>query len=531
MAPVHTLAPLRSFTRTLILRYGWVLILAAPSLWLLSVSPIFWRGTDSFHQVSGEVNYLTVLHWPPLYNFAARIPLWLGAWLDALFHGASGPGADFFARPAFSDASLFTLVVCQHFLLVASLAGLVAAAAGRYSWRWAVAALFALNSEFYIFAQTIGSETLGIILVIAFLAMGLRVFRNPRPTHGMWIASTLILAMAILTRHINAVIAALLPLAFLARLGLQLALSSAPGRLEVLRAFPRPFGMALLSGVLAIGMAQMTIHAVCLAAGIEYRSRVGYTFQWRLVSLQKIEPGIRRQYLEAVAARASDPMVKAVILELENQPARKWDVGFIEKTVLRKLEEGGASPKSIRTISDRTLNEIARTFLTSPDGMLLRLAAADIKEGLSWTPTSTGHNTLLDHNRVVAYVEKKPQLRPRAPASALQYPLKADGVDRMQQVYMHFWDWCPVWGLLLAASSIYVTSLILRRHSFNVLTSASFSFSLLATGFLLYVLNTLLTFNGYRFQLPMIVMVMLALAMAILSWLERPVRINGLCKG
>ena len=75
---------------------------------------------------------------------------------------------------------------------------------------------WALNPLFYTFAHCIGTETLSMILVLLIGATGLRTVRYSRKVPGRkWFLFGILLWLSILTRHINATLAGVLPLTFL----------------------------------------------------------------------------------------------------------------------------------------------------------------------------------------------------------------------------------------------------------------------------------------------------------------------------
>ena len=69
-----------------------LVLLAAPSLYLFLKFPPLWRDSDGFYQVYAGNGEFTILHWPPLYCFLARIPIALGAIIRALAAGQAFPG-------------------------------------------------------------------------------------------------------------------------------------------------------------------------------------------------------------------------------------------------------------------------------------------------------------------------------------------------------------------------------------------------------------------------------------------------------
>src|SRR5258708_6083643 len=93
------------------------LLLSLPSVYLLASTPPLWRDSDGFYQVATKFEFLTVLHWPPLYCFCARIPFLVAAVLDgSLFHTGFS-----FNWPRITDLGFYLLLVSQTIFLIAAL--------------------------------------------------------------------------------------------------------------------------------------------------------------------------------------------------------------------------------------------------------------------------------------------------------------------------------------------------------------------------------------------------------------------------
>ena len=93
------------------------LILSLPSLYFLIFVPPLWRDSDGFVQIAMRLNFLTVIHFPPLYCLGARIPLFIGSLLDgtALSRGIT------IDPPILTNLGIFLLLPTQHLLLIGSL--------------------------------------------------------------------------------------------------------------------------------------------------------------------------------------------------------------------------------------------------------------------------------------------------------------------------------------------------------------------------------------------------------------------------
>ena len=111
---------------------------------------------------------------------------------------------------------MYSLVVLQHSALWCGAVYLIYAIARTLLLRLFLAVLFASQPLFYAFAHCVGSEALSMIVILLLAASGVRLMlRYPDIGARDWIIFTVLLAAASLTRHINCVLAAVLPTAML----------------------------------------------------------------------------------------------------------------------------------------------------------------------------------------------------------------------------------------------------------------------------------------------------------------------------
>src|SRR5947209_4845248 len=190
-----------------------LLILFAPSLWMLLRVPPFWKDVDAYAQVTMPPNLITIVHYGPLYCFSARIPLYFGYALHCLRVGQGFPSLHFFAEPILSNAGVQALLWLQHLGLCGASLFALRGIPGNLITRVALAVFWALNPLFYSFAQCVGSETLSLIVLLLIAASAMRIVFY-RAGVAVWILLGVLMTLSMLTRHINGVVAALLPLTF-----------------------------------------------------------------------------------------------------------------------------------------------------------------------------------------------------------------------------------------------------------------------------------------------------------------------------
>jgi hypothetical protein len=362
-----------------------IAFLLAPSIWMLSTIPPLWKDIDAYTQVTRPPGSGTILHFGPLYCFLARIPLYLGYAIDCIRTGAPFPTPVFFLHPTLSDSGVFTLLLSQHVALCYSAFYLIAVTSRLFLVRFVLVVVWAANPLFYTFAHCVGSETLSMILLLLIGATGLRIVRHPRRIpRKEWLLFGVLLWLCILTRHINALLAVLMPLTFffLSAQRLTMILFT---RSKLLRRWRRlqarhdlqKATVALVIGFSCIALANISLRGLCHAAHIPYEFRVGFTFVWRLKFLATIPPETRNQLLDKVVKNTASPEVKKIISLLRKTfpKAPNWDVKGFMRTVQASLFAPETKSQDEKLI--RVLNRTALAFLYPPEKIFLSAVATD----------------------------------------------------------------------------------------------------------------------------------------------------------
>jgi hypothetical protein len=361
-------------------------VLLAPSIWMLSVIPPLWRDHDAYIQVTYPPGIMTILHFRPLYCFVARIPLYLGYAIECLKAGAPFPTPGFFLHPTLSDSGVFLLLLFQHLALWCSAFYLIALTSRLFLVRLVLAIAWAANPLFYTFAHCVGSETLNMILLLLIGALGLRIVGHLRSVpRKEWLLFGVLLWLCILTRQVNAVLAALMPLAFLLLSAQRLIMipfnqSQSLRRWRRLRARQdlQKATLAVAVGISCIALANISLRAVCQAVHIPYHSRVGVNFLSRLDFLLTLPAKTRNQLLDKVAKNTASPDVKRVISLLREFFAQtpNWDnllaTYFSEPAFYRKI---APDVKKVISLLRESFSEVPNW-----DDLLARIASPDGKQ-------------------------------------------------------------------------------------------------------------------------------------------------------
>jgi hypothetical protein len=365
-----------------------VAVLLAPSIWMLTAVPPLWRDVDAYIQVTQPPGSATILQYGPLYCFAARIPLYLGYAIDSVGVGGTLPTLGFFIRPILTDSVVFLMLVLEHAELCFAAFYLITAASGIFWVRLILAVAWAANPLFYALAHCVGGETLSMVLVVLIGATGLKIIRHSRTIPKIdWILFGVLLWLCILTRHINAALAALLPLTFVLLsvwrlIGTRFARSQSIRRWNRLR-WQQAFQNATVAvpiGVSCIVLANASLQVSCYAANIPYRSVVGFAFLGRLKFLAALPVEERNQVLDKASKNTNSADLKMVISLLRNEFSGtvKVDIGAFKKRTQASLfpPEGDLAQQQRFY---HALNGMVAAFLLPPSKILLSAVATDFK--------------------------------------------------------------------------------------------------------------------------------------------------------
>jgi hypothetical protein len=364
-------------------------VLLAPSVWMLTIIPPLWRDIDAYLQLTRPPGPETLLQYGPLYCFVARIPLYVGYSIDRFQAGAPFPALSFFIHPVLTDSGVFMLLLLQHLSLCFATFHLIAKVTRLFWVRFALAGLWAANPLFYTLAHCVGGETLSMILVLLIGATGLKMIRHSRTIPKKeWVLFGMLMWLCILTRHINAVLAALLPLTFVL-LGICRFIGTRFARLQSVCRWNRLRSMqavqkaaiAVAVGVSCIALANVSLRTLCYAGKTPYYSVAGFTFLGRLKFLAALSLEQRNQLLDRAAKNTNSADVKKLISQLRNEftagPAN-WDTAAFKKRaegLLFPPQGDFADQQKFHT----ALNSMVRAFLWPPEKILLTAVVADFQ--------------------------------------------------------------------------------------------------------------------------------------------------------
>lgn len=485
-------------------------VLLTPSIWMLSVIPPLWRDVDAYVQVTRPPGFETILQYGPLYCFVARIPLYFGYLIDCLRAGAPLPTASFFIHPVLTDWGVFAVLLLQHLSLCFATFWLITETIRLFWIRLLLAVAWAANPLFYTVVHCIGTETLSLILVLLIGAMGLRIIRYSRrvPTKE-WLLFSVLLWLCILTRHINAALAGLLPLTFFLLSAYRLTMIRF-ARSQLLRRWQRLLArqalqsamFAIAVGISCIILANVSLRGLCYAAKTSYQSTVGFTFLFRLKFLAGLSPQKRNELLDEVTKNTDSGDVKKLISVLRSSfpdESTNWDVTAFKK----KAQASFFSPQTDMREEQlyALLNRTARAFLYPPEKIFLSAVGSDFKRSQDVTIPSVVRQLFVattfyfSHSGIMPDCASLRTFRDTSSAQVMGIFKKHYFQHPKNLSYRAF--------LFLWCINLVVLGVIAKVPMKKVDTISSYAAALMLVGLFMMVANCFLNVFQPRYTLPM----------------------------
>lgn len=489
------------------------LFLVIPSLWLMFSVPPLWRGVDAYNQTVRPPGMVTILLHAPLYCTLSRVPLWFGYLISGV--GPVESLGHFIKHSQLTDAGVYSLLVLQHGALWCGAVYLIYAIARTLLLRLFLAVLFASQPLFYGFAHCVGSEALSMIIILLLAASGVRVMlRYPDIRPSDWIIFTVLLAAASLTRHIDCVLAAVLPITvivFIIERGLRLLVTDQKAIADAKFQFSKAWKIWLISiatGLLGLFCATSVTHLLCWRAHTPWRSTFGYTFLWRLNFLETMQPPPRQALLNLVASKCRLPESHQLLEMLGNWIDRNkhWDPGTFIQEAHSYLSD--SEMKYHGEKFDRVLNEIASGFLYPPAPPLRSAALSDFTKATGFTEGDIVQFLFVNTDYFFSHRDKMPQCSGlksfREPRERL--------LEARKLSYFRWWNLLSfrAWGIFALIILLSVLVVDYKRGGKNtsvILLAVSLSF----VGMAIMLLNCFFAQLQPRYILPMMELLLLSL--------------------
>ena len=499
-----------------------LLILAIPSIYLLWRMPPLWRDSDGFNQIASTFAPKGIIHWLPGYCLGGRLIVSGGSILGSLLTGHGLPYVSISITPL-NDVGVYSLIVCQHIFLVYSLFYAVTILSDRFPLRVLFATGFALTPWLYVYAHCIGSEAFSNALVILIVAAGLNCLTTPDLTRRDVLGFFGLLLAAALTRQINALFAALLPVALLPCTLNELFVPPAPmtetgSRRDKPRfRSGRRFLIFALVGLCAIGGSIVVQQTMCWLFRVPYRSTFGQTFEWRLSYLQHLTERKRSAMLGQISAEIRDPVVTEALDALNRSLSQgeNWANMFLFYQIDEILSQSGFREMQQRTWQiDLKLNRIATTVVLSGEPHFLHAVWTDFKQWpfLNQTDLANPPFILTDWLQTQLPVARYGRLRGLASFDHNQGYYETTW---KQVPYFHLADGVPM--VVMAGIGIVLSglALLIERRRSRTQAGGVCVFSMIIVAVLISLGNCMSTFFGGRFYLPVFSLFQLAMFLGV----------------
>jgi hypothetical protein len=483
---------------------------------MIATIPPLWRDVDAYNQLTLHPLITTFWGHAPAYNYVVKIPLFLGEQWERWRGILLAPPAS--GSSQLTDTGVWLLIIAQHLALCGAAFYFIRSVAASFWVRLVLAVIWASNALFYTFAHCVGSETLGLILLVAMVGKGLRLIKTrSEPRWADWYLFAIGLCLCLLSRHVNGLLIVLLPATFLLR-WTQNRISSrfAAGDRQLRwrrRIGSRLFQQAMIAlgtGVACLVIANSLTYGLARKTRFHPHSRIGYTFLWRLQFLKALPPAQRDALLKKVIARTRSPEARQLV------------------TLLGQMHEEGEAPVA-RTFTARAipllfpservvpwekldiaLNQMARAFLLPPPPELWRVAQADFAAALNM-PLTEIVDLLFETTGY--FFEHKDEM-PACAGLVTFRDTNAETLNGMpsQHLYLHLWRGLTFnRALVIWLGSLLVFVVITRGRKRNVMAIAAFGIAMVAIGLLMVASACLLTEFLPRYTLPMWQLLLLSL--------------------
>jgi hypothetical protein len=516
-------------------RRQWILllILSLPSIYVLLTLPPLWRDSDGFNEVASTFAPKGIIHWLPGYCLGARLIL-LGAGIVGSLLGGHGIPYLSISITPLNNVGIYTLILVQHLFLVFSLLYGVNTFSSHFLLRAVFSAFLALTPWIYIYANCIGSEAFSNPLVYLILAYGWKCLRANEFSRERVLLYFVLLVGAALTRQINALFAALLPLALLPPTMGELIQSGARSYCSDRQSrfySGRRFLIFIVIGLCAIGTSVVVQQGMCWLFRVPFRSTFGETFEWRLSYLNGLSEEERTKIIDQISTRLGDP-VTTEALEALNRSLNQgdnWTDMFLFYKIDGILVRSGFNDMQLRTWQvDLKLNRIATCVLLSTEPHFLRAVWSDFAKWPLFTQMDLAYPPFILTDWLQTQLPYPRYGRLRELAS-FQHEAGYYNDVWKRIPYFHIFAGIPMLVMGCLAVVFGGITLIARSRVPLAKEGISYAMSIIVLGLLFALGNCLSTFSGARFYLPVYSLFQMALMLAA-SMAFEALRTEGLAR-
>lgn len=481
-----------------------LLVLFAPSAWMIATVPPLWRDVDAYNQLTRAPLLATYWGHAPAYCYAAKIPLFLGERWER-WRGITSPKTEVGSTPL-TDSGVELLILAQHLALCGAAFYFITVITQVFWIRLGLALAWASNALFYTFAHCVGSETLSVILIVLLTGKGLRLIRSrDEPRWIDWYVFAVVLGLCLLSRHINLWLILLLPGAFLLSWAQNRAASGAGphrGRRRLAVSDLRQAVIASALGIACLMAANFATRDLARKTKVHIHSRTGYTFLWRLHFLKTLPQPARVALLQKVSARTHSRQARELVTLLEqmHEEGADLDTGPFTKRAIPLLFPNETMVPWEKL--DIALNQMAYAFLLPPTPEHLQAAKTDFVTALKM-PVTEISSALFE---TTAYYFEHKEDMPACAALATFRGASAETINRIPSQHFYFQLWLGltyIRGFAIWLVSLMAFVVAARWKNGGVASISSIGIALTAIGLPMVASACLLTDLLPRYTLPM----------------------------
>jgi hypothetical protein len=338
-----------------------------------------------------------------------------------------------------------------------------------------------------------------------------------------------LLLAAALTRQINAVLAAGLPIALLPFVGRELLLRGAASSTGAPSRFhsTRRFLIFVVVGLSAIGASLLVQQTMCWMFRVPFRSTFGETFEWRLSYLEQLSEQERNAIFAPISTKLGDPVVTEALDALNRSltEGNKWTNMFLFYKVDEILVRTGLNEMQRRTWQiDLRLNRIATCVLLSGEPHFLKAAWRDFRQSPFFAQTDLAYSPFILTDWLQTQLPYPRYGRLRGLWSFRHEP--GYYVAAWERIpYVHLYSGIPM--MVMGCLTIAFGGFALVGASQDAVTKSGISYAacMIVVGILISLTNCFSTFLGARFYLPVYSLfqmgMLLAFSLAMSVLMER----------
>jgi hypothetical protein len=510
--------PIRRYVSSVVL----LLILSTPSLYIFLTLPPLWRDADAFNEIAAIFAPRGIIHYLPGYCFGGRLIVFAGSIVSSLLSGHGFPYLSISATPL-TDPGISTLIVVQHLFLVLSLFYTVRTFSDKFPFRVLFAVAFALTPWLYIYANCIGTEAFSNPLVYLIAAFGWNCFKKRELNRRKILIYFGLLLSAALTRQINGLLAAGLPIALLPLAGKELLFRDAAVGANGQSTFryTREFLIFVVVGLSAIGTSLLVQQTMCGLFRVPFRSTFGETFSYRMSYLEGMPQPERTAVLARISTKLDDPVVTEAFDALNrslNQGAG-WTNMFLYYKIDEILIRSGFNETQRRTCQvDLKLNRIATCVLLSGEPNFLEVVWASFVVSPFFAQTDLAYAPF----QLTDWLQKllpNPAYERLKGLSSFQHPEGYFNAAWMRIPYAHLFERIPMLEMACVTIALVLIfgALNLVGFSRDPVTEAGawYATSMIVVGLLVSFATCLSTYFQARLYLPLYSLFQMGMLLAV----------------